>query len=385
MPLMSMPRIRPATASASAASLASFTPPALPRPPTSTWALMTTASAPSANARSAAPRASAGVRATSHAGTGRPWVTRRDLASASWIFTLAPEWDGSRGSDGLAASAGSVRGSVGPRALVGVGIGTAPSYRATRPPAEHPAGRPPLVRRGRPVGFGHAPPCHPHPRGRHRAGDRGGRPIGPRGDGDRLRVARRRRRRGRHGRVRDAAPGPRPRVDPARQGRPEGTHHDAGRGGLPERERRPPPGPGAVRQRPPGAFDEGPRHALRERGPRDRPREHRGPVRRHRAHGRARRRGEHQDHHPGGIGADRPLRLRLRARQRPAQGDRRPQGEHHEALGRPVPGVVPRRRGTYEGRASSSRTASSTTCACSSSRSRSSTTCSSCRTSTATS
>ena len=42
MPLMSMPRIELATRSASSVLAASFTPPALPRPPTRTWALMTT-------------------------------------------------------------------------------------------------------------------------------------------------------------------------------------------------------------------------------------------------------------------------------------------------------------------------------------------------------
>ena len=85
------------------------------------------------------------------------------------------------------------------------------------------------------------------------------------------------------------------------------------------------------------------------------------------------------------LGADRPLRLRVRRRERPAQGHRRAQGEHHEAVRRPVPRVLPddRRGATRAG--SSSRTGSSTTCACSWSRSRSSTTCSSCRTSTATS
>ena len=77
--------------------------------------------------------------------------------------------------------------------------------------------------------------------------------------------------------------------------------------------------------------------ALRGRRPRHRPREHRGPVRRHRAHGRPRRRGEHQDHHPRGVRADRPVRLRVRRRQRPAQGHGRAQGQHHEAVGRPVP------------------------------------------------
>ena len=41
----------------------------------------------SARIRSAAARAWDGVWATSQAGTGRPWATSSDLASASWIFT----------------------------------------------------------------------------------------------------------------------------------------------------------------------------------------------------------------------------------------------------------------------------------------------------------
>ena len=57
-----------------------------------------------------------------------------------------------------------------------------------------------------------------------------------------------------------------------------------------------------------------------------------------------RRRREHQDHHPRRVGADRPVRLRLRGRQRPAQGDRGPQGQHHEAVRRPVPRELPDRR-----------------------------------------
>ena len=135
----------------------------------------------------------------------------------------------------------------------------------------------------------------------------------------------------------------------------------------------------------PARSMEGVETALRGRRPRHRPREHRGPVRRHRAHGRPRRRREHQDHHPGGVGADRPVRLRLRGRQRPAQGHGRPQGQHHEAVGRAVPRELPDRRGATTTAGSSSRTGSSTTCACSSSRSPSCTTCSCCRTCTATS
>ena len=112
-------------------------------------------------------------------------------------------------------------------------------------------------------------------------------------------------------------------------------------GGVPERQRDAPPGARAVREPAAGALDEGPRDPLRGRRPRDRPREHRGPVRRHRAHGRPRCRREHQDHHPRGVRADRPLRLRVRRRQRPAQGHGRAQGQHHEAVRRPVPRELP--------------------------------------------
>ena len=95
----------------------------------------------------------------------------------------------------------------------------------------------------------------------------------------------------------------------------------------------------------PGQVDGRRRVALRRRRPGHRPREHRGPVRRHRAHGRPRCRREHQDHHPRGVRADRPLRLRVRGRERPAQGHGRPQGEHHEALGRALPRELPDGRG----------------------------------------
>ena len=71
--------------------------------------------------------------------------------------------------------------------------------------------------------------------------------------------------------------------------------------------------------------------------------------------------------------------------QRPAQGHGRPQGQHHEALRRPVPRVAAGRSRPTTRAGSSSRTASSTTCACSWSRSRSCTTCSCCPTCTATS
>src|SRR5215213_11591774 len=89
MPLICIPRIASATCSASSSDDASFTPPALPRPPTSTWALITTWEACPApcSSREAAARASVGERATSHGGTGSPCARSSFLASASWIFT----------------------------------------------------------------------------------------------------------------------------------------------------------------------------------------------------------------------------------------------------------------------------------------------------------
>ena len=73
---MSMPRMRPATSSASCGVLASLMPPALPRPPTSTCDLMTTGPP----MRSAMARASAGVAATSPCGTGTPYCPKMRLA-----------------------------------------------------------------------------------------------------------------------------------------------------------------------------------------------------------------------------------------------------------------------------------------------------------------
>src|SRR6478752_7420709 len=115
MPLISRARMSPATRSASSGEPASFTPPALPRPPTRTWALITTFPpiGPSARKRSAAPRASAAEWATAHGGTGRPWATRRDLASASWIFTRDTHSGGDHGAwlredDGSRARGGDV-------------------------------------------------------------------------------------------------------------------------------------------------------------------------------------------------------------------------------------------------------------------------------------
>ena len=69
----------------------------------------------------------------------------------------------------------------------------------------------------------------------------------------------------------DTAARPRPPVDPRQRRRAEGPDHDARRLRLPVGERRPQAGARAVRQRPPGADDEGRRDALRERRPHHRP------------------------------------------------------------------------------------------------------------------
>ena len=107
-------------------------------------------------------------------------------------------------------------------------------------------------RRRRAVSHGynrpHGPPRDPDPRRRHRSGAGGGDASRPRRDRRRVRVGDRRRRRGRHRRVRNAAPGSRPRLDPPQPGRAQGPDHDAGRGRLPERERDAPPGARPVRE-----------------------------------------------------------------------------------------------------------------------------------------
>src|SRR3990172_12375967 len=77
-----MPRIWRAAASADAGSSASFTPPALPRPPACTCAFTTTFPP----RRSAIARAWVGVSATSPPGTGTPNWRRIALAWYSWIF-----------------------------------------------------------------------------------------------------------------------------------------------------------------------------------------------------------------------------------------------------------------------------------------------------------
>src|SRR3954454_3590602 len=87
-PLMSMPRICRAVSSAAAGSAASFTPPALPRPPVFTWALTTTRP-PSPRA---IPRACLGESVTSALGTTMPCDSKSSLAWCSYRSIPAPVW-----------------------------------------------------------------------------------------------------------------------------------------------------------------------------------------------------------------------------------------------------------------------------------------------------
>ena len=77
-----MPRIFLATSAASVESLATFTPPPLPRPPAWIWAFTTT---PPPNFLAAA-SASSAVKTTSPLGTGTPYLASIALAWYSWIF-----------------------------------------------------------------------------------------------------------------------------------------------------------------------------------------------------------------------------------------------------------------------------------------------------------
>src|SRR3990170_2991703 len=104
-----MPRIWRAATSADAGSPASFTPPALPRPPACTCAFTTTVPP----RRSAIARAWAGVSATSPPGTGTPNWRRIALAWYSWIFMARSR------SPGLPCSLGSP--SAAPRRLAPLG------------------------------------------------------------------------------------------------------------------------------------------------------------------------------------------------------------------------------------------------------------------------
>ena len=77
---MSMPRIRSAVAYASSGPLASFTPPAFPRPPVFTCAFTTTSGWPWAANSAATARASSAVLATLPACTGTPYAANSSFA-----------------------------------------------------------------------------------------------------------------------------------------------------------------------------------------------------------------------------------------------------------------------------------------------------------------
>src|SRR5687767_9809262 len=93
-PLICMPRMADAFSRASAASLASFTPPALPRPPACTCAFTTTCFP----IRAAICCTSSGVVATSPGGIGTPRARRISFAWYSWMFTDASGGTGRRAS-----------------------------------------------------------------------------------------------------------------------------------------------------------------------------------------------------------------------------------------------------------------------------------------------
>src|SRR6266566_4316195 len=96
-PLMSRPRIAPASCAASSAEPASFTPPALPRPPVLTCAFTTTGTP----IRAAATRACSGVSATSPGSTGTACAAKSSFAWYSYRST-----DPSLHAEGTARPAG---------------------------------------------------------------------------------------------------------------------------------------------------------------------------------------------------------------------------------------------------------------------------------------
>ena len=325
MPLMSMPEDRarrplpPRPARA-----ASFTPPALPRPPTRTWALMTTLPAPAARNRSAAARASSACGrppTPGRAGPGRRAATWRRLPGSSRRATASGSVGSGRGAAMVprhAWRAGPMRGQT--------------SSAGRRPPSRSAAS----------LQSGHGPPSHPDPRRRHRTGA---------GGGDHAASSTR------PASASSGRPSTPARPSIAEYGTPLPEHvlesirrnKVALKGpittpvgdGLPERQRHAAPGARPVRQPPAGRsikgletrYEDVDLVIVRENtedlyagiehmvGP--------DAAESIKIITRAR------------VRADRPLRLRVRRRERPAQGHRRPQGEHHEAVRRPVPRELP--------------------------------------------
>ena len=82
-----------------------------------------------------------------------------------------------------------------------------------------------------------------------------------------------------------------------------------------------------------------PGDALAGRGPDHRARKHRGRVRGPGARGGSRRGGEHQGDYRKRLDAHCQVRLRVRAQAWPQEDSLHSQGQHHEALRRPVPAL----------------------------------------------
>ncbi len=114
---------------------------------------------------------------------------------------------------------------------------------------------------------------------------------------------------------------------------PERSHRHSHRRRPPEHQRGAAQEAGAVRELPSGAHAARPEDALPRSAarPGHLPRKHRRPVLRSGARSGAGRGREPEDHHPKGLHADRPRRLRIRAPRKPPQGHRHPQGQYHEA------------------------------------------------------
>ena len=134
-------------------------------------------------------------------------------------------------------------------------------------------------------------------------------------------------------------------IDPSRvglaaphQGLPQGSDHDSPGRRLQEPERHHAQDPRPLRQRAPLRLlspvrrDQAPRD-----GSRHRPRERGGPLRRDRVPADALRLRVPEADHAAGLREDRALRLRVRAQERPQEGDLLHQRQHHEADGRPLP------------------------------------------------
>ena len=190
-------------------------------------------------------------------GPKRPAHWRQVASDASWAFApdgtallvrYGNDEDGSTPPAPLDGSPATSLGQVASNSSTS--SGSRRSDRGCGRPSPRPAALRPPPAGPRAIQSGHGPPSHPDPRRRHRSGAGGGDAPRARRDRHRLRMGGRRRRRGRHGRARDAAPGARPRVDQAQQGRAQGPDHDPGRGRVPQRQRDAPPGARPVRQPP---------------------------------------------------------------------------------------------------------------------------------------